>query len=37
MDKPSFTTPDLDAFCLLDTHSLTVTGQAITVDHAILE
>ncbi len=37
MHKPSFTTPDLDAFCLLDTHGLTVTGQAVDVDHAILE
>ena len=37
MDKPSFTTPDLDAFCLLDTLNLTVTGQAADVNHAGLE
>ena len=37
MDKPSFTTPDLDAFCLLDTLNLTVTGQAADVNHAVLE
>ena len=37
MDKPSFTTPGLDAFCLLDTLNLTVTGQAVDVDHAVLE
>ncbi|SMY02377.1 zinc-finger of transposase IS204/IS1001/IS1096/IS1165, partial [Brevibacterium sp. Mu109] len=32
-----FTTPDLDAFCLLDTLDLTVTGQAVDVDQAVLE
>ena len=37
MGKPSFTTPDLDAFCLLDTHAVTITGQAIDVDQAVLE
>src|SRR5699024_11743129 len=37
MDKPSFTSPDLDAFCLLDTLNLTITGQAVDVDQAVLE
>ncbi|MCM1014347.1 ISL3 family transposase [Brevibacterium sp. XM4083] len=37
MDKPSFSAPDLDAFCLLDTLALTVTGQAVDIDQAVLE
>lgn len=37
MDKPSFTSPDLDAFCLLDNLNLTITGQAVDTDQPILE
>src|SRR5690625_4818712 len=37
MSQPSFTSPDLDAFCLLDTLDLTVTGQTIDVNQAVLE
>ena len=37
MSQPSFTSPNLDAFCLLNTLNLTVTGQAVDTDHAVLE
>lgn len=37
MSQPSFTSPDLDAFCLLNTLNLTVTGRAVDTDHAVLE
>jgi transposase len=37
MPQPNFTSPDLDAFCLLDTLDLTVTGQSVTLDQAVLE
>lgn len=37
MSKPTFTTPDLDAFCVLDTYGVTVTGQHLTQDQAALE
>ncbi len=33
----TFATPDLSAFCLLDDHGLTVTGQEISPDKAVLE
>lgn len=33
----TFTAPDLSAFCLLDAHGLTVTGQQIAPDGALLE
>lgn len=37
MPQPTFTSPDLDSFCLLDRLGLTVTGQQIRHDRAILE
>ena len=37
MDKPSFTSPDLDAFCLLDGLGLTAVGQLVTASHGLLE
>ena len=37
MFHATFTAPDLTAFCLLDDHGLTVTGQEISPDKAILE
>ncbi|TLP71105.1 transposase family protein [Nesterenkonia sphaerica] len=37
MPKPAFVSPDLDSFCLLDGLGLTVTGQHIRRDRAILE
>lgn len=37
MSKPTFSTPDLDAFCLLDHYGVTVTGQHINHDQAALE
>lgn len=37
MPKPTFTCPDLNSFCLLDGLGLTVTGQQIRRDCAILE
>lgn len=33
----TFAAPDLSAFCLLDEHGLTVTGQQIDPDKAVLE
>ena len=37
MPQPTFTTPDLNSFCLLDSLGLMVTGQQIRRDRAILE
>ncbi|GAB3849733.1 hypothetical protein GCM10028800_20110 [Nesterenkonia populi] len=37
MPQPTFTCPDLNSFCLLDGLGLTVTGQQIRRDRAILE
>lgn len=35
--QPTYFAPDLDSFCLLDGLSLTVTGQQVQRDRAILE
>lgn len=37
MTHGTFAAPDLSAFCLLDDHGLTVTGQQIDPDRALLE
>lgn len=37
MPKPTFTCPDLNSFCLLDSLGLTVTGQQTRRDRAVLE
>ena len=37
MPKPTFTSSDLNSFCLLDGLGLTVTGQQVRRDRAILE
>ncbi len=36
MPNATFSTPDLDSFCLLDRLGLSVTGQQIHDDHAVL-
>lgn len=37
MAKPTFSRPDLDAFCMLHNYGVTVTGQHVTDDSAALE
>lgn len=37
MSKPTFSTPNLDAFCLLNTYGVTVTGQHLNQHQAALE
>lgn len=37
MPQPTFTSPDLDSFCLLNGLGLVVTGQQIRRDQAIWE
>lgn len=37
MSQPTFTTPDIDTFCMVDALGVTVTGQQIHHDRAILE
>lgn len=39
LDVPNatFSSPDLDSFCLLDRLGLTATGQRLEEDHAVLE
>lgn len=37
MSNATFCRPDLDAFCLLDRLGLSVTGQHLAEDHAVLE
>ncbi|TLP80042.1 ISL3 family transposase [Nesterenkonia sphaerica] len=37
MAKPTFTTPDIDSFCLVDQLGLTITGQRLEEHRAVLE
>lgn len=37
MAKPTFTTPDIDSFCLVDQLGLTITGQHLEERRAVLE
>jgi transposase len=37
MSNATFSAPDLDSFCLLDKMGLEATGQAVDVDHSVIE
>lgn len=37
VSKPTFSSPDLDAFCFLSNYGVSVTGQHVQHDHAALE
>src|SRR5690625_5671587 len=37
MSQPTFTAPDLDTFCMVDALGLTVTGQHLEPERAVLQ